>query len=100
MLTTFLTYLLVLPVLLLQLTTSSLITAISAILIPITAIRGADTLAIAASKCSTSTGICTNYMKQRVLYIALILAFMSHEQATIKINGKLTAVSLITSIRA
>ena len=41
-------------------TTSGLITAISAVSIPITAVKDADTLTIAALKCSTLTENCVN----------------------------------------
>ena len=43
-----------------QLTTSSFITAISAVLSLVTTVGRADTLTIAASECSTLTGSCTN----------------------------------------
>ena len=48
------------PVLTCQLTTSNLITAISAVSSPITTVSRLDTLSIAALKCSTLTGSCTN----------------------------------------
>ena len=75
-----------------KLTTSSLITAIRAVLMAITATRGKDTLAIPTVKCSTLTRSCRNCNKwcwntsTAVCYISWQLS-------------KLTAVHLITSIR-
>ena len=70
-------------------TTSSLITAISAILIPITAVSGANALAIAALECTTLTGNCTKECRDIVT-----------KSVCCTVGGKLTAVPLITSIRA
>ena len=70
-------------------TTSTFITAISAILIPITAVSGANTLTIAAPECSTLTGNCTKECRDIVT-----------KSVCCTVGGKLTAVPLITSIRA
>ena len=45
-------------------TTSSLITAISAVSVPITVVSGANALATAAPECSTLTENCTSYKKE------------------------------------
>ena len=83
--------------------TPNLITAITAVSIPITAVKDADTLSIVASKCSTLTGNCTNY---RVAFKSYVIATQRScrcyrsQHATVKIDWKLTAVPLITAIRA
>ena len=82
--------------------TSRLITAISAVLTSITAVRGSDTLSIVASKRSTSTGNCTNRVEFKSYVIATQTSCRCYrsQHATVKIDWKLTAVPLITAIRA
>jgi len=58
------------PVLTYQLTTSNLITAISAVSSPITTVRRSDALSIAAPKCSTLTGSCINNIITKSLHSA------------------------------
>ena len=83
--------------------TPNLITAITAVSSSITAVTtGPDTLSIVASKCSTLTGSCTN----RVAFKSYVIAtqrscrYYRCQHATVKIDWKLTAVPLITAIRA